>query len=282
MKKIIFIGLLITMFCFSCNVMASETIKVTLDGKLIEFDVPPQIINGRTMVPIRAIFEAMGAKVNWYEPIKAARAEKDDKFVTIKLESEDLWIMPFGQTENQIIKMDCVPILIDGRILVPARYVAEAFNYNVNWNETTKTVVISNNDNYTKSDIQDSNNYSDINGYEFLENLYYDKGPFNVVDNKRNNLYIEEFVISSVEKNEDNTFFITCEITGELYPEDYSNSISYYAFYIDENYKTIGRSLLNVIGKGKFQKIDFLFDCPPQTKRIFISTKDPQFYKYVK
>ena len=53
-----------------------------------------------------------------------------------------------------------------------------------------------------------------------------------VVDNKRNNLYIEEFVISSVEKNEDNTFFITCEITGELYPEDYSNSISYYAFIL--------------------------------------------------
>ena len=40
-------------------------ISVYLDGQPLTFDVQPQIINGRTVVPLRAIFEAMGAKVNW-------------------------------------------------------------------------------------------------------------------------------------------------------------------------------------------------------------------------
>ena len=53
-----------TMFTGSTSVFADD-ITVTLDGKAIEFDVQPQIIDGRTMVPLRRIFEEIGAVVKW-------------------------------------------------------------------------------------------------------------------------------------------------------------------------------------------------------------------------
>ena len=78
MKKII--SMLITVFLIlSVNIttFASDTIYVTLDGSYIEFDVKPQIINGRTMVPIRAIFEKMGATVEWDNSNRSANITYD-------------------------------------------------------------------------------------------------------------------------------------------------------------------------------------------------------------
>ena len=54
-------------------------IKVIYNEKAIDFDVPPQIINDRTMVPLRAIFEAIGATVNWDEATCAIPGKMDTK-----------------------------------------------------------------------------------------------------------------------------------------------------------------------------------------------------------
>lgn len=266
MKKTISI-MLLSIFLICCVVptcTANDKITVILDDKKIAFDVSPQIINGRTMVPIRAIFEGMGASVTWFEQSKCACSTKDNITVNLWI-GNDVLSRKITETSNwEYIQMDCSPIIIDGRVMIPARYAAEAFGYTVQWDSTSKTVTIT----------------DSVKG--FINNVYYNKGPFNVTDSKKNNLYIEHFELTDVEKNDDNTLFITCEISGNLSSADSSNSFSYYAFYIDENWKTIGRSLLNVIGSGQFNKTDFLFDCPPQTKRIYISTKDPQLDKYVK
>ena len=69
MKKVIFLvflALVISVLFFS-TVYAQEPLSVYIDGKEVEFDVQPQVIDGRTMVPIRAIFEKMGASVVWDE-----------------------------------------------------------------------------------------------------------------------------------------------------------------------------------------------------------------------
>ena len=49
----------------SFNVFANQPISVYLDNQPLQFDVAPQIIDGRTMVPARVIFEKLGATVNW-------------------------------------------------------------------------------------------------------------------------------------------------------------------------------------------------------------------------
>ena len=124
-------------------------ISVYLDAAKIEFDVKPQIINGRTMVPIRAIFEKMGAVVEWDGNTSSAICTKGDTVVKMTVNSMDMYI------NNQLTKMDISPVVIDGRTLAPARYVAEAFGADVQWSQKNNTVVICSKDVYAFADYPD-------------------------------------------------------------------------------------------------------------------------------
>lgn len=131
---------LLTSLCsmlFAVNAQASSDITVTLNGSSIDFDVPPQIIDGRTMVPIRAIFERMGAEVTWDDGTKTAVSTKGGNTVKMTLGKKSVSI------NGSYKEMDTPPVIIDGRILVPARYAAESFGYTVDWQSSTRTVIIS-------------------------------------------------------------------------------------------------------------------------------------------
>ena len=150
MKKFISMLLVIClMLSVNITTFASDTIYVTLDGSYIEFDVKPQIINGRTMVPIRAIFEKMGATVEWDGNTSSAICTKGDTVVKMTVNSMDMYI------NNQVTKMDISPVVIDGRTLAPARYVAEAFGADVQWSQKNNTVVICSKDVYAYADYPD-------------------------------------------------------------------------------------------------------------------------------
>ena len=135
-----------TLFTVSAN---NDEIRVYLDATKIEFDVKPQIINGRTMVPIRAIFENMGAVVEWDTNTNSALCIKDDIVVKMTVNSTDMYI------NNQLTKMDISPVIIKGRTLAPARYVAEAFGADVQWSQKNNSVVICSKDVYAYADYPD-------------------------------------------------------------------------------------------------------------------------------
>lgn len=116
---------------------AVETVTVYVDGEMVEFDVAPRIMDGRTMVPIRAIFEALGAEVEWYAEEKTAVALKDGFVISLTLGDKLLYI-----GDSDFMEMDIAPVNIDGRILVPARFAGEAFSCEVEWDGATKTVTI--------------------------------------------------------------------------------------------------------------------------------------------
>lgn len=145
-STIIMILAISSIFCVSAE---NKEIKVYLEGSKISFDVQPQIINERTMVPIRAIFEAMGATVEWDEATKTAISTKDNTTVKMTLNSTTEYI------NNKAFEMDVTPVIIDGRTLAPARYVAEAFGYYVNWDSITQSVLISKDANFDVSKIKD-------------------------------------------------------------------------------------------------------------------------------
>lgn len=139
MKKKLSIVLLFLVMAFNTYGIvgyADNGIMVTLNGEKIEFDVQPQLINDRTMVPLRMIFEAMGAYVDWYDDTQTVVATKDDKVVTAKINDDKLYI------NDEVKTLDVPPMIIDGRTLVPARFVAESFGANVDWDGVTQTVVI--------------------------------------------------------------------------------------------------------------------------------------------
>lgn len=152
MKKALSV-LMITIMLFSTMMFPVSAdngeISVYLDAAKIEFDVKPQIINGRTMVPIRAIFEKMGAVVEWDGNTSSAICTKGDTVVKMTVNSMDMYI------NNQLTKMDISPVVIDGRTLAPARYVAEAFGADVQWSQKNNTVVICSKDVYAYADYPD-------------------------------------------------------------------------------------------------------------------------------
>ena len=138
MKKIISLLLVVGLVLSSATLtFANENeISVYVEGQKVSFDVPPQTINDRTMVPIRAIFEVMGATVNWDNATQTAICTKDNTVVKMTLKSKIEYIndVPY--------EMDVAPVIVDNRTLAPARYVAEAFGYFVNWDGNTKSVLI--------------------------------------------------------------------------------------------------------------------------------------------
>lgn len=136
-KQIIGLTLAASMLASTIAFAADREISVALDGNKLTFDVAPQIIDSRTMVPIRAIFEAMGAEVIWDAATNTAICTKEDTTVTMTLDSKT-------QTINgKSIEMDIAPIIKNDRTLAPARYVAESFGYSVKWEDNVKRVVIS-------------------------------------------------------------------------------------------------------------------------------------------
>jgi len=140
---------LISLLCaflmfFSFHVMAHEQqISVTIDGEYLNFEVYPQAISGRTMVPMRAIFEYLGAEVNWIPETNGISATKDDTKIQMQLNNNDMYI------NSEKITLDVCPVAVNSRTLVPVRAVSEALDAYVGWDGTTSTVIILTN----KSDI---------------------------------------------------------------------------------------------------------------------------------
>jgi len=116
----------------------ANEIKVILDGALLFFDVPPQIENGRTLVPLRAIFEALGAVIEWEGDTQTVTASKDGTVVVLTIGSAAPTI------NGQTIAIDQPGIIVNGRTLAPLRFVAEAFGGKVEWDAPTQTATITN------------------------------------------------------------------------------------------------------------------------------------------
>jgi hypothetical protein len=115
---------------------AAEIITVKLNGTPLTFDVLPQLINGRTMVPLRAVFEAMGASIDWNGDIQTVTALKDNKVVVLTIND------PAPTIDGTVVLLDQPGIIVDGRTLVPLRFVAEAFGGTVEWDSATQTASI--------------------------------------------------------------------------------------------------------------------------------------------
>ena len=66
-------------------VLADDSIKVVIDGANQTYDVMPVIVNDRTLVPMRGIFEALGAEINWDDATKTVTGTKGDTMVVLQI-----------------------------------------------------------------------------------------------------------------------------------------------------------------------------------------------------
>ena len=134
----IIVALVISLLCLIPTVSAysEKLISLEIDGTVIRTEVPPTVIGGRTMVPVRDIFEACGANVTWDPATKKITGSKGGKNVVMQVGSNKLYM------NSSVATMDCTPVIIEGRTLAPARYVALGFGGTTQWDALNKVVVI--------------------------------------------------------------------------------------------------------------------------------------------
>jgi len=113
-----------------------DTIRVYVNGVIVEFDQIPLLESGRTLVPLRAIFEALGAEVGWEDSTQTVTAVRGDIQLTLQIGSD---IMLRNGVQ---IKLDVPARLVNSRTLIPLRAVAEAFGCDVTWVDDTWVVLI--------------------------------------------------------------------------------------------------------------------------------------------
>ena len=122
----------------------AKQIEVTVNGKAISFDVQPINIDGRILVPVRAIFYEMGADIKYENETRTVFAVKDGTMVVLSIGDR------YPTINGQVFPIDQPGIIIGGRTLVPLRFAAEAFGGTVVWDGQTQTAAI-----MTKSDLTD-------------------------------------------------------------------------------------------------------------------------------
>jgi hypothetical protein len=128
--------LIFSVCLFTIPAIAADDVKVILDGTELAFDVPPQIINGRTMVPMRKIFELLGAVVEWDEATKTVTATKNETVIIMQIGNATISV------SGEDITLDVPPQIVNSRTLVPLRAVAEGLEANVSWDIATRSAII--------------------------------------------------------------------------------------------------------------------------------------------
>ena len=110
-------------------------IKLLLDGATLKTDVPPVIVDGRTLVPVRSVFESMGAKVDWIPEERRVTVSGNVK-VELVIDQKE------ANVDGESRTMDVPATIINDRTMVPVRFISECLSCDVKWVPEKRTVII--------------------------------------------------------------------------------------------------------------------------------------------
>ncbi|GAA0376008.1 copper amine oxidase N-terminal domain-containing protein [Bacillus horti] len=144
MKKIVAIFtlsilVLSSLFQIQPASVEASTTKIVINGTELKTDQPPVQRSNRTMVPLRAIFEALDARVSWNQRTMTVGATKDGTSISLTIGSS------VARVNNQSVALDVSAMTINNRTMVPIRFVSEALGANVRWDAATQTVFVTSN-----------------------------------------------------------------------------------------------------------------------------------------
>ena len=113
-----------------------KDIGILIDNKWFVTDVEPVIINDRTMLPMRAIFEEYGATLDWNDSSKTAIATLGNTTVSVAIGGKIAYV------NNQPVELDSPAVIVNSRTLVPVRFISEALGFKVDWDGENRVVII--------------------------------------------------------------------------------------------------------------------------------------------
>lgn len=118
------------------HIFANDNITVILNGERVNFDVQPQIINNRVMVPMRAIFEKLGMEVTFDKKVNWITASNSNTFIGMTVGKNKILV------NLDVITIDTPPVIRNNRTLVPLRAISESLDMDVSWDSLSRTVTI--------------------------------------------------------------------------------------------------------------------------------------------
>lgn len=127
---------LVVLFTLVAPVAAQAEIQVIVGGAKVSFDVPPVNKDGRVLVPLRAIGEALGFTVGFDSATKTVSLVKPGTEIILVLGSQE------ARVNGQVKTLDVPAQAMNGRTLVPVRFVAENLGATVSWDPATQTVTV--------------------------------------------------------------------------------------------------------------------------------------------
>ena len=143
MKKLLSVIISLSLIMSACTISANanDEISITIDGKPKIFDVMPVMEEDRVLVPMRGIFEALGATISWDDETMTVTGAKNDISVSLQIENN------IAKVNDREILLATPAKLVSGRTMVPVKFVSDALGYNASWHEETNTVAITSNEN---------------------------------------------------------------------------------------------------------------------------------------
>lgn len=133
----------LTVLGSSVPALAADNMSVYVNSQKVYYDVQPQTINGRIMVPMRATFSALGADVTYHKELGAISAQKGNDRVVMLLGEKRMGVFEISTNEaKKFVDSDVAPTVINGRTLIPLRAVSDCFDCDITWNNQTKSAYI--------------------------------------------------------------------------------------------------------------------------------------------
>ncbi|MET3291684.1 UNVERIFIED_CONTAM: N-acetylmuramoyl-L-alanine amidase [Brevibacillus sp. OAP136] len=115
---------------------AQDQLKLMVEGKSVDADVPPVIDQGRTLVPVRVVAEQLGATVTWDDVSRSATIVRGQTTLELTLDRKA------ARKNGKDVQLDTAPKVHNGRMLLPLRFVSESLGLTVGWEEATRTVIV--------------------------------------------------------------------------------------------------------------------------------------------
>lgn len=140
MKKRGMIFLIVASICMASVALCfaadhdTSVIRVILNQKRLSFDTEPTIMNGRTMLPLRAVFEALEVEVSWDDATRTVTVVKGDTTVKLTVGEATAYV------NDSPVTLDQAASIVDGRTLVPLRFASESMGLTCYWDAESRTV----------------------------------------------------------------------------------------------------------------------------------------------
>ncbi len=119
------------------GIQIRNNVTINIDGETIQINDPILDKADHLLLPMRALYEAIGASVDWNKETLTASANRNGKVINLTIDSMTALV------DGQEVEMDVAPIIYKDRIYMPLRFVTENLDGNVSWDPSTQTVDIS-------------------------------------------------------------------------------------------------------------------------------------------